>query len=345
MDFENLLYRIINGYYNIYIGDTIYKIILPDINIKQNAHLVYLKTIDEYKYDTNYWIMDKGIQNLLNIYNIWNEDLEKLLKENLDNLDSTKIQLYQNYLNRNTRDLLKSSIASLNNTINDLYNKKHYFDYLTLEYYAQNVKNQYLITNMVYNVDNEKIFNYNTFDNIDSVFLDKILNEIHRNTIDTISIKKLARHDSWRSYWNISKDNVFGGTVKDWTDEQRSLVNFSKVLDSIREHTESPSEDIISDDDALDGWILHQNKKNEQEKTKQYLSDKYGLNKKNAGEVFMITQDKEERKIINDLNDAQTKKDIAEMIKLSNEKGNVNWVDLPHVKRDIQQQIRQKSGK
>ena len=345
MDFENLLYRIINGYYNIYIDDTIYKIILPNINIKQNAHALYLKTIDDHKYDTNSWITEQGIKNLLQIYNIWNDSLEKELDKLIISLDDSKIQLYKNYLNSSIRPFLKTQIAGISSSINELLCKKHYFDYLTLDYYAQNIKNQYLITNMIYTIDNEKIFNYDTFDDIDSIFLEKFLAEINKNSVDTLAIKKLARQDCWRSFWNISKENVFEGKIKDWTDEQRSLVNFSKVLDSIRESMDVPSEDIIADDDALDGWILYQNKKNEQEKNKKYLVDKYGLDKKNAGEVFVITQDKHEKKAINDLNDVQTKKDINNMIKISNEKGDVNWVDLPHIRRDLQQQIRAKNGK
>lgn len=340
MDLENLLYRIINGYYTINIDKHIYKVVLPTVTIKQNAYDIYLTTIDEHKFDTSSWITEKSINNLLKIYDIWDEELEKQLEKLLEDLNTIKIQLYSNYLNSQVRTLLKDKINSTNSAINILYNKKHNFDYLTLEYYAQNVKNQYLITNMVYTVDNKKIFDYNNFDGINSGLLEKILVEIHQNNIDTSTIKKLARHDSWRSFWNISKENIFEGKIKDWTDEQRSLVNFSKVLDSIREHMEAPSEDIISDDDALDGWILYHNKKNETEKNKKYLSDKYGLDNKNAGELFVITTDKEEAKAIMGLNDVQTKKDIKEMIKISNEKGSVNWSELPHVRRDLQSQVR-----
>jgi hypothetical protein len=346
VDLENLIYRIINGYYTIYIGNSIYKVILPNLLTKHKAHTIYLKTLEDNKYDTSSWITDKNIKNLLKIYNIWNEDEENKFTNLLKDLDQHKINLFKNYINLTLRTSIKNTIAVVNENINVLYNKKHCFDYLTLEYYAQNIKNQYLIANMVYTVDDEKVFSYNNFEDIDSSLLEKILIEVHKNSIDSATIKQIARHEIWRSFWNVSKEQIFEGKIKDWTDEQRSLVNFTQVLDSVREHMEAPSEEIIKDDDALDGWILCQNQKNEQQKTKQLLDQKFNLNKKNAGEVFVITQDKNERKAINDLNDEQTKRDINKMIKLSNEKKEgINWADLPHVRRELQQQIKNKGIK
>jgi hypothetical protein len=339
VDLENLLYRIINGYYYISIDNIKYKIISPDINIKQQAHNMYLNTIDEHKYDINSWISDNQIQHLLHIYGIWNKDLENKLNSIVKDLEKTKIELYKNFYNSEVRASIKQLISNINNHISDLHNKKYYFDYLTLEYYAQNIKNQYLITNMVYDIDGHRVFKDDSFENINYIFLEKILYEIHKHVLDTSTIKQIVRSELWKSYWNVSKESIFPGTVKDWTDEQRSLVNFSKVLDSIREHMEAPSDEIMMDDDALDGWILYQNHKNETEKKKQQISDKFSLDKKRAGEVFLLTNNSDERQEIYGLNDTQTNKDIKEMIEITQKEGKVNWTDLPHVKREIKQQL------
>ena len=342
MDLENLLYRIINGYYTISIDDVVYKIVFPNIAIKQASHHLYLKTIEEQKYDTNAWIADSHIEHLLNIYNIWNPDLEKQLNQLVKDLEKAKIELYKNFSNSEVKRSIKDLILNINNNINEYYNKKHYFDYLTLEYYAQNIKNQYLITNMVYDIEGNRIFKDDNFENINYLFLEKILYEIHKNTLDTITIKKIVRTDLWKSYWNVSKEKIFPGTVKDWTDEQRSLINFSKVLDSIREHMEAPAEEIMDDDDALDGWILYQNHKNDTERKKKQISDKFGLDKKQAGEVFLFTNNNEEKEEIYSLNDTQTNKDIKDMINITQKQGKVNWTELPHIQREIKQQLASK---
>lgn len=339
MDLENILYRIINGYYTISIDNTIYKITLPDISIKQKAHHIYIETIDEYKYDVSSWISEQVVENLLNIYGIWNDKLEDQLNDLIKDLDKTKIELYNNFFNTNAKESIKDIISKINIKINNLYNKKHHFDYLTLEYYTQNIKNQYLIVNMICDEVGKKIFDYKTFDNVDSLFLEKILSEIHKNTIDSSTIKKLARSDNWRSFWNVAKENIFPGTAKDWTDEQRSLINFSKVLDSIREHFEAPAEEIIADDDALDGWILHQNDKNDKEKKKKQISEKFGLDNKRGDEVFVMTQDRNEKKAIHGLNDTQTNRDIKQTIQMAQGDKTVDWTQLPHVQREIKQQV------
>lgn len=336
---ESYIYRIINGYYYIDIGNKKYKIILPRLHIKNQAHDIYLSILEENKFDTSSWITPKIISNLNSIYEIWNDDEEKLLNEYNKNLDSIKIELYLNFDNLSTREQLKKIISDTIIKINKLYNNKHYFDYLTLEYYAQNIKNQYLVTNMIYNIDETKVFNYNNFDDINFMFLEKFLLEIHHNVISSQEIKKIARHEIWKSFWNISKEKIFDGTVKDWTDEQQSLVNFTKVLDSIREHMEAPSLDIIDDDDALDGWILYQNNKNEKEKKKKTISDRYNLDDKKGNEIFIMTNDKTEKNTIFGLNDKQTRKDLQVANKLIDEKGTIKEIDLPHVKRELRNKM------
>lgn len=338
-DIESYIYRIINGYYYIDIDNIKYKIILPRLNIKNQAHNIYLSILEDNKFDTSSWITSKVISNLCNIYNIWNEDKEKLLNEYSKNLDNLKIELYLNFDNLSNREQIKKIISNTSSEINKLYNNKHYFDYLTLEYYAQNIKNQYLVMNMIYNIDDTKIFNYNNFEDINFMFLEKFLLEIHHNVITANEIKKIARHEIWRSFWNISKEKIFDGTVKDWTDEQQSLVNFTKVLDSIKEHMEAPSLDITEDDDALDGWILYQNNKNEKEKKKKTISDRYNLDDKKGNEIFIMTNDKTEKNTIFGLNDKQTRRDLSVANKLVDEKGTVKEIDLPHVKRELRNKM------
>ena len=149
-------------------------------------------------------------------------------------------------------------------------------------------------------------------------------------------IKKISRSELWKSYWGSSKNNIFSGHVKDWTDEQRSLVNFTKTLDSIREHMEAPTEEIIEDNDALDGWILHQHEKIAKEKKQKHVSEKYGLDKKNNNEVFLMSSNIDDAKEILSLNGAEGLKNINEVITIANKSDEkIDWVKLPHVKREI----------
>jgi len=339
-DIESVLYRIVSGYYYISIDKYDYKIILPDLRLKQKAHSVYMDIMDEYKFDDLNWISPNAISILLKHHDIWNDQKEIELKQLLKVLDNSKIELYKNFSNTTLKEKIIKIISSTKQSINDYYNKKHYFDYMTLEHYASSIKNQFLIANTVYNQEGQKLFDQEDIDTIDTVLLDKILLQIYSNNISLEDLKALARHDCWKSFWGVSQDNIFPGSAKDWTDEQRSLINFSKTLDAIREHMESPPEEIIDNDDALDGWMLYQQEKVKKEKAKQHISEKYGLDRKNAGEVFLLTQDVDETKEIFGLNDPTTNMEIREMHKVlkDNEEG-MKWSELPHVKRQLNKEL------
>lgn len=341
MDLEYILYRIIDGYYTITIDNVLYKIKSPSISMRHKACLIYKSIIEDNKYDTDSWVTCTTIERLQSIYGIWTKKHEDELSNIYKSICKHKIDLYLNYQNVSKTKFTKKQLISIEQSYNKLLGQKHYFDHLTLEYYAQNIKNQFLILNMIYDIDDNKIFkDYDNIYNMDLNFIEKIIIELNENTLSINDIKKLARHELWKSIWNVSKSEIFNSSNKDLTDDQRSLISFSKVLDSIKEHPEAPNEDIINDDDALDGWILYQNDKQEKEKAKQHIDNKYGLSNKNAGEIFIVTNDQAERKSIYELNDTQTNQDIKNMIELTNHRGQINWIDLPHVKRNLQQQSR-----
>lgn len=336
-DVESILYRVLTGYYYIIIDNIRYKILSPNIYSKYLAHNTYLSIINDYKYEDG-WITEKNINNILIIYNIWNDTKEKYLNESKELLDKTKIQYFLNFNTSSIKEQVKKSIINLNKTINNLYNEKYSLNYLTLENYAQNIKNQILVSSMIFNDDNTKVFE-SDIDNIDTDLLEKFIREIHNNSLGQETIKKLARNEIWRSYWGSNKDKIFSGSVVDWTDEQRSLVNFTRTLDSIREHLEAPEEEIINDDDALDGWMLYQHEKALKEKKQKHITEKYGLNNKNGQEVFILANNQEEAKEIFSLNDQNAMRNIKEMkqvVKKSDQ--SINWSELPHVKRELQAQ-------
>ena len=337
IDIEETLYRILNGYFYIAVDKNNYKIVMPGVEKKYQAHCFYKTILQDNKFNDS-WFSAEKVQRLLNHYNIWNDSKEEDLKKLQQSLDQSKIEYYLNFNTVSKKDQIKSIIDHLNKNINQAYHDKHSLDFLTLEYYAQNLKNQYLIYTMVYQ-NNERLFTDN-FEDIDSNYLGRIIAEIHYNTLGNDEIKKVARNDLWKSYWTSNKENIFNRSIKDLTDEQRSLINFSRTLDAIREHLEAPIEEVVNDDDALEGWLLYQNDKAVKEKKQKMITEKYGLDKKDVGEVFVMTNNKEETKEIYSLNDTQTNRDIKNMTKLatSNIDKTIQWSEVPHVKRELQQQ-------
>lgn len=121
----------------------------------------------------------------------------------------------------------------------------------------------------------------------------------------------------------------------DLTDEQRSLLNISKMYDSIYEHPECPEERVIADDDMLDGWMIIQRKNAERSKKQKSLSNNDKIN--NASEVFLMTETKDDIKNVLDLNTEEGRMILQEKTRFisQNSDKTIEDFDLPNVQREL----------
>ena len=111
------------------------------------------------------------------------------------------------------------------------------------------------------------------------------------------------------------------------------------MYDSIAESPESPSDEIILDDDMLDGWLIIQRREREL-RTKQKAAEDIIGNEKiaNSDEVYIVAKSEEDISNINELNDPQAKaiKHAREKALLSEER--TKQENLPDVAMDLQMQ-------
>lgn len=336
INIEKFLYRILLGYYYIIINDDTYKITYPDLKLKYKAELLYEKTIEENKYDKA-WLTPEEISIYLQYNNIWDKSKEEELKKNNKILEDLKIDLYTNYINEKKRKTIKNSIKNLNSIILQQHTQKTSMNHLGIEEQALSTKNEFIIMNTIYY--NDKLyFNNPDIDANDSLYLQQFINEIVANTIDATKLRKIAKSDLWRSYATCS--NLIMNFL-DINDDYRHLIGLHKMYDNVRQHPECPSEDIIQDDDALDGWFLYQNRKAEKEKKKNSILDKVGDKNKNKDEIFLVTNDISEAREIFSVNDEKGQQQISEMIAASKQK-DTKWQDLNFVQQDIKKEISSK---
>jgi|688.fasta_scaffold37077_3 hypothetical protein len=321
---EYLLYRILCGFYYIEYNDKKYKVIYPSLDIKYQAEQVYLSTLDDHKFDTE-WFSELDLRIFLEKQNIWNNDKENYLKSQQNLLEKSKIDLYKDYSNGDLKKKHKKLIQSLYKNINDLIIEKESFNYLTLNFFANTVKHEFLLMNTIFNNDILLLNNKSDHKTIQEISIIILKEQISMN-----KLRKIARSDIWKSYYN--DNGIYANGVINTNDDYRNLVNLTKMYESIKQHPECPTEDIISDDDALDGWFLLQKDKSTKEKQKNQVLDRVRGNKiKDAKELFIITQDKQETDQIFGLNDPKTMRDIKNSVELAKQKGKVSWTDLEHV--------------
>lgn len=328
---EYNLYRILQGYYYIDVDEVTYKVVYPSNAIKYEAQELYLQIIEDNKYETN-WLSDFKISMILNQNSIWGKDKEELLDQQEKGLEIEKIALYQNYTNTDRRKDHKKSIAQISKTIESLMLDKQSLNYLTLPFFADTIKYEYIIMHCVYDQTmNTRLFNKNTINTTGYKRIQDITKVILARQLTTTDLRAIAKSDLWQSYYN--SDYTFPTSSIEQNDDQRHLLRLSKMYDSVRQHPEPPMDEVIQDDDALDGWFLFQKKKANKDKEEQNIMDRVGTSKKmqEAGEVYVMSDDRSESKRINSLNDPKTAQDKQAAYLEAKAKGEVSFKDLDHV--------------
>ena len=107
------------------------------------------------------------------------------------------------------------------------------------------------------------------------------------------------------------------------------------MYDNVYESMDCPSDSVIDDNDALDGWFIVQRRKREQQVKEAGMDDITGANMGNANEIFVMTDD---AKSVYELNDPISKGIVKSRSKQVEEEGQVKYQDFGDVKREIQMQ-------
>lgn len=336
-DTEILLYRILSGKTYFIYSDEEYCLVSPSKEIKYEALRLYNGIINEEKYYN--WIREEHSINIMISLGLWEIKTEDILKSLEKQLDDLKLELYKAFPFPSQQPKIRKNIASVKKSINNIYVTKHEFSTHTLEGYASTIKNEYIICKTLYK-NNELVFE-NAPNNLNSSYTDfnNIVREIDNSIITTEKYKFLARSNIWKSYWNCNKyGNLFSTNISDVTEEQRALINISRMYDNIYEHPECPDDKVIHDDDMLDGWMIFQKRKKEKDKKQEdFLNANNKM--KNSSEIFMLASKQEEAKEILDLNTDKAKSIMMSKLNYVRAHGTVEDHDTPATQAAIKEQI------
>jgi hypothetical protein len=114
------------------------------------------------------------------------------------------------------------------------------------------------------------------------------------------------------------------------------------MYDRIYESPDCPSEEVINDDDMLDGWLLVQKRHREGERQKQELQQKVGGKLGKADDVFLMAETPQDAQKIDMLNEphmARIKK--QRMAEIKSQGGQLLEQQLADVKMKRIMQLRQ----
>jgi formaldehyde-activating enzyme involved in methanogenesis len=315
---ETLLHRILSGSLIVDIDNTIYVVKTPTRQIRYLATLVYKKAVQDNLFSD--WLSrEQAIQYLINTSLLpanYQEEIDKLNKA----MDDTKVDMFRAFPNFGKIKQLKRSLTSQRSLLAGISTTLHSMDRFTIEGNAEIAKYQYMLSHSIYDLNDKKI-------EVEQKILERIVNSITEQTISLSDFRELARTDPWRSYWNADKENIYGTPSADWTDEQRTLVLFSRMYDNVYKHPECPSDIIIQDDDLLDGWQIHESRKQESEKN----ADKHAKD----GEQFVMVNNAEDAKKVYNQNSPEAKAILKARMKALEQSGRLKEAELPDVKTNL----------
>lgn len=335
-----ILCRILSGYYIFTVNSKSYILKYPSMSIRYAADIFVEQEYDTIKY--NSWLSQDDILYFLKEHGLWSNDGDKLLISLEKQIEDYKVQLFLNYLNPPLIKQLRQKLIAVKKNYSNLYSKRHSFDYITMDGYISNIRDQYILANSIYNMDNTLVFN--NINNIDITLFNNLATHIANHIIDIDTFRLLARSSKWKNYWISNKDNIFGKPAIEWTEEQQTLVLMSRMYDNAYEHPECPPDKIIEDDDMFDGWMIHNRRINEKNKEKNRTEKMIGdKNFGKAQEVFLTANSFDEAAAIYNLNDPVSRNTIRERSRIiDNSKDGVRADGFPDVQRDLSMQMNQK---
>lgn len=336
-ELELLLYRILSGTLYFYYKNEKYELKKISNYLRYEANLLYNKIINDEKY--NDWIREEHLDNLLISLNLWTKDTKMIIKDLEKKIENNKVDYYNSFKLTDKKNSIKKNLDLYSKQLHTILSKKDELYSNSLEGYASSIKNEFLITETLYKNDT-KVFNNNFInkDNNNYMLFNGIVNELNKCNITINDFKKLARSHIWRSYWNVQKESIFKNIGSNITDDQKTLIGISQMYDRVYEHPDCPNDEVISDDDALDGWMILQRRKTEKDKKQQQI-DNVNPKLKNAQEVFIMANNTEEAEDIIGLNSLESLNKMKTKIAHVNKFGLTEDSKLPDVQLDLRQQL------
>ena len=316
--------------------NTQYEIVKPKLDLKLKADLLYQEA-----YNNNLFNDFKLLEDIpfLSIeIGLISYGYEKTLKEYEKKLENAKLDYFSFYADIDKRKKNKNKIENIKRQYQEYLETVHYLDNLSLEHFCSKIKNEFIIVNTLYYYSSNELV-FKDINNIDYVSFNNLVSEINKDTLDIDEFKNICRSEYWKNLWIDNKHFLINEPICDWSEEQKTLCSLSKMYDRIYEHPECPSDEIINDNDALDGWMINQRRQNLKQKQEKGVNNMLSEKVKNSSEIFLMANNQEQAESILDFNDQQARRRLDQKLNIvKNSTGQVLETQFPDVQQEIMQQ-------
>jgi hypothetical protein len=291
--------RIRAGYVPVTMGDYRFVVNHPNIDTAICAQESYIRAYEQAQEEG--LLAEDELLDWLYLQNLWTEEDEKNYQKVVpDHIEYWKIELFNASMKSNTRKTIRKYLQAAKEEYVRLHSLRHYYDYVTVDGYATYVRNMYLISRCA--TLNGAVVDWEQHS------LHRLMGEYHKEILMPEEIRELARTSPWSGLWTVLKLSGKIFSTDELTVEQQSLLSWTHMYDKIYESPDCPSDEVISDDDMLDGWLLVQKRKRDAEKQKQEVESHINPRMKNADEIYMIAETAEDAQKIDMMNPEHVKR-------------------------------------
>lgn len=297
------------------------------------------------EYSQNSISSEEELTHFLINKKLWKPEWDVRITKLKEEIEDLKVDLFQSWLKVSKHPFLKACLTKALGEFSKLHNKKNQFSHLTSSGVASIAKLRMTI-GLSLTKHGKRLFSEETFwDTEDTSLLDNIVNHYNQTRISDAEFRDIARNEPWRSYWLTRKacPGVFEKPSILLTDEQRQLVYWSLLYDNVYEHPDCPVDDLIEDDDALDGFLINEKRKKDAERGNKTIDSGLSQKVKESDEIFIVADSEKHLKMIEAQNDEMAKAKKQSREKVIRQKGVVNDLELPDVKKRLQLEINQKT--
>jgi len=311
---DQLLYRILLGYiiYNPGIKLRIYS---PSIQVLYESCVLYNRILSEADNLTEEEMLEELIKN-----GIWTEDDEHNYNVLPRRIEDFKVDIFLNFHSASLQEKPREQLSRALSIYNQLFVKRHAFDYVTNTGVANFAKWQYIIAKSTYR--GKKRWNWSLGSTQDA------LNFYYSQHISDEQIRLLARTNPWDNIYN-SESDVFGKPMINLTQDQHRLLSWSRMYEAAYGQSDYPPKKLIEDDDIFDGWLIYKSRDRN-----KLNPDKIITNPKiaNAQEIFIPARNKEEAQAIYEMNSNRSRNIIRNRAERVKQEGTVDY----HKFKDVQ---------
>lgn len=313
--------RILSNKIRCRINNNLFVIQNPTADIKYEAEEIYQDALND-AMNEGMMTRDDLVIELIR-HGLWSLENEKFLENLPGEIEDLKVKLFESTFKSKEREAIRKGLSLLRTRMEGFYMQKYALDYNSCESYAGLCKNYFILEKTLY-------CNNNPIHLIDGNTLDEIASCVSSTRLSEKQIRELSRSEQWRSLWSLRGVGVFDVPLSCFTEEQKSLCLWSKMYDNINESPDLPSDDVINDDDMLDGWLIIQRRKRDAELKKKAGESFLGSDKsKNADEVYIVVDSIEDARKVESMNNTMGKIKKAQRNQMIKEKGVVSEQQLP----------------